>query len=316
MLLENKIASIRELFVNEQDITQSLVYPGAVSFDSFFDHDENVHAELLHLLSDHEKDEFSLTICSHRFRCVRFSSVAGTYYILRKMPVEVPALSTLGIPAQIVDYLSSKSICSGGLILVVGTHGNGKTTTCASIVAERLKAFGGVCISIEDPAEMPLHGYHGNGFCVQREIKDEMQFAPAIRQAMRAYPSQTSCMMQIGEIRDDETASLAIRSCIDGRVVVSTMHASGVYEAVQRLISMAAKQMGKEEARSLIASGLKAVVHQSIINKVLCVKPLLATAAVKGILTNSEIPLSNLLNEAKQQSHYIQRNMPIFKKES
>lgn len=315
MMLESKIGSVKELFVNESNIEQSLVYPGAVSFSEFFNDSEIAHKRLIDEFSRVSKKEFSLMIDGHRFRAVKIPSVAGNYFILRKMPVEIPELESLGLPEPIVNYLTSKKILSGGLILIVGTPGNGKTTTCASLVSRRLSLFGGVCISIEDPAEMPLQGFHGRGLCVQREIDDETYFASAIRDAMRAYPSQTGCMMQIGEIRDSESATLALRSSIDGRVVISTMHASGVYEAVQRLISMAAEQMGKDEARSLIASGLKAVVHQSIINKVLCVKPLLTTETVRGILINEEIPLSNLLNEAKQQSQYMQRKIPIFKKE-
>jgi Tfp pilus assembly pilus retraction ATPase PilT len=144
----------------------------------------------------------------------------------------------------------------------------------------------------------------------QREVgTDTLEYKNTLKNTLRQAPD----VILIGEIRDEESATLALRSSIDGRVVISTMHASGVYEAVQRLISMAASQMGKEEARALIASGLKAVVHQTIINNVLCVKPLLATDTVKGILMNNEIPLSNLINEAKQQSQFVQRNIPIFK---
>lgn len=315
MLLEDKIGSLKELFVNESNIDQSLVYPGAVSFVEFFDNSELVHKSLVDDFAAKNRSEFSIIIDGHRFRAVKFPSVSGNYYMLRKMPVAIPEIDTLGIPKAIIEYITSKKILSGGLILIVGTPGNGKTTTCASLVSRRLNLFGGVCISIEDPAEMPLHGFHGKGLCIQREIDNENFFGPAIRDAMRAYPSQTGCMMQIGEIRDDEAATLALRSSIDGRVVISTMHASGVYEAVQRLISMAAKQMGKDEARSLISSGLKAVVHQTIINGVLCVKPLLTTSSVRGILVNTEIPLSNLINEAKQQANCIHRNIPIFKKE-
>lgn len=312
-MLESKTGSVKELFVHESDVEQSLVYPGAVSFSEFFCDASSVHSSLVNQFAGINKREFSTLIDLHRFRAVKVPSVVGHFYILRKMPTQIPDIQGLGIPLPIVEFLTSKQILSGGLILIVGTPGNGKTTTCASLVSKRLDRFGGVCISIEDPAEMPLQGFHGKGFCVQREIDDEQGFAPAIRDAMRAYPSQTSCLMQIGEIRDAESATLALRSSIDGRVVISTMHASGVYEAVQRLISLAAKQMGVEEARSLIASGLKGVVHQTIINKVLCVKPLLTTDSVRGILTNPEIPLSNLLNEAKQQSQFMQRNIPIFK---
>lgn len=251
------------------------------------------------------------------FRCTYFPSASGEWYILRKMPTEILPMKDLGMPAIIAHHLTSERMNKGGLIIVSGNPGHGKSTTLASIIVERLKRYSGICITIEDPVEMPLQGEHGNGICFQRPVSGEEQFAQAIRGALRAYPAKTNAMMMIGEVRDTETAALALRSAVDGRLVMITMHAGNIIQSIQRLCSMAARTISAEEVRELLSSSFRMALHQELVNQPgqtrgrLIVDALLDTQAVAGTIRAKGLSLETLKNDLLQQRNNFRLNIPV-----
>ncbi|WOF81397.1 ATPase, T2SS/T4P/T4SS family (plasmid) [Pseudomonas sp. FeN3W] len=250
------------------------------------------------------------------FRCHYMPTAMGDFYIFRKMPSTILSMRELGLPVVVANHLVSPRLLKGGLIIVSGLPGNGKSTTLASIIVERLKKFAGICITVEDPIEMPLQGNHGNGMCLQRGVLGEEAFSGAIRDALRAYPAKTAAMMMIGEVRDAETAALALRSSVDGRLVMVTMHAGNIVQSIQRLCSMASKIISLEEVRELLASSFRLALHQNLVQAPngknhLKVSVLLDTLQAAGTIRQRNVSLDSLKNDIMMQQNCLKLNIPV-----
>ncbi|WP_041370721.1 ATPase, T2SS/T4P/T4SS family [Methylovorus glucosotrophus] len=202
--------------------------------------------------------EFAIKQGEVAYRASTLTSMRETVYVLRRFPQSIPKLTDLGLHATYVSRFLIPGLT--GLLIVAGAFGQGKTTTAASIIDARLHEHGGVAVTIEDPPEMPLEGNHGEGVCYQTWV-DQGGFAEACRQAARWTPS----IIFVGEVRDAETASEALRASINGRLVVCTIHADSVPMAIERIFSLANGVAGtSEDVASLIGNGLVGVLHQRL----------------------------------------------------
>ena len=274
---------------------------------------------IINLVEQAKKKRLSDCTVSHQgrsFRCHHMPTAQGDYYIFRRMPNEILTLKDLGLPAIITNQLLSQRLLKGGLIIVSGLPGNGKSTTLGSIIVGRLTKFGGICITVEDPVEMPLQGNHGNGLCLQRSVTGEEAFSAAIRDALRAYPAKTAAMMMIGEVRDSETAALALRSAVDGRLVMVTMHAGNIAQSIHRLCSLAARVVSLGEVRELLASSFRFALHQNLVpgidgKNTLRASVLMDTISVVGTIRQPNVSLDNLKNDIVQQQNLLKSNSPI-----
>lgn len=256
-----------------------------------------------------------------RYRCHVNPSINGNYVNARRMPEKAWTLDECfetqdsNVKTYLKEYLLSNRLSKGGLILVCGTPGNGKSTTCAAIVYDRLKKLGGHCNTVEDPVEMPLHGSIGDkGYCIQREIYGKESFSEAVRDTLRGYPTNVNNILLIGEIRDAGTAELVIRAAIDGRLVVSTVHAESVVAAIRQLLSHASKSsLGKDQAEDLLANSLRAVIHQNLIGKTgLALETLFDTDSVAGSIREGSANLNQLENEISRQAINISKGEPVI----
>jgi Tfp pilus assembly pilus retraction ATPase PilT len=204
------------------------------------------------------------------FRGHRINSKTGPLLALRRIPSRTPDLRELRLPPFWADLLLHPELLKGGLVLMAAVTGQGKSTTTASIIGSRLKLFGGFGLTIEDPAELPLHGDHGEGVCIQTEVSStdapEVAYAEALRAAMRSYPTLTGggTILLVGEVRDPVTAAELVRAAVNGHLVVTTIHASDLNTAISRLSALAAQKLGDVPARDLLASALKVAVHQTL----------------------------------------------------
>ena len=142
-----------------------------------------------------------------------------------------------------------------GIILVTGATGSGKSTTVYSFL-QRLNVKGTNLITVEDPVEMDIEGI--NQVQVNSEIG--LDFATVLRSILRQDPN----VIMIGEIRDSETAQIAVRASITGHLVLSTLHTNNSLTTIERLLDM-------DVERYLLATALSGIVSQKLARK-LCDK--------------------------------------------
>jgi type IV pilus assembly protein PilB len=138
-----------------------------------------------------------------------------------------------------------------GIILVTGPTGSGKTTTLYTVLQE-LNSENVNIVTIEDPVEANIEGINQ----VPINVKADMTFANALRSILRQDPD----VIMIGEIRDAETASIAVRSAITGHLVISTLHTNGTGATITRLIDMGVEPY-------LIGDSLVGVIAQRLVKK-------------------------------------------------
>ena len=142
-----------------------------------------------------------------------------------------------------------------GIILVTGATGSGKSTTVYSILQVLNKEETNI-ITVEDPIEMSIEGINQ----VQTNSEIGLTFASALRSILRQDPN----IVMIGEIRDSETAQIAVRASITGHLVLSTLHTNNSLTTIERLLDM-------DVERYLLASSLTGIVSQKLARK-LCPK--------------------------------------------
>lgn len=138
-----------------------------------------------------------------------------------------------------------------GIILVTGATGSGKSTTVYSIL-QRLNKENTNIISVEDPIEMDIDGVNQ----IQTNSEIGLDFATVLRSILRQDPN----IIMIGEIRDTETAKIAVRASITGHLVLSTIHTNDSLNTIERLLDM-------EVERYLLASALTGIISQKLARK-------------------------------------------------
>jgi type IV pilus assembly protein PilB len=162
------------------------------------------------------------------FRVSTLRTLFGEKVVLRVLDHRkgVPPLAELGFAAQALDELKYFLRHQHGMILVVGPTGSGKTTTLCSALTT-LKTENSNIITIEDPVEYQLSGIN------QTQINDKIKltFASALRSILRQDPD----VILVGEIRDTETAKIAMQAAQTGHLVLSTLHTDDAPSTVTRL---------------------------------------------------------------------------------
>ncbi len=139
-----------------------------------------------------------------------------------------------------------------GIILVTGATGTGKSTTLYSIL-QKLNTEDVNIITVEDPVEMDIAGINQ----VQTQTEIGLSFATILRSILRQDPN----IIMIGEIRDDETARIAVRASITGHLVLSTLHTNNSLNTIERLTDM-------DVERYLLGSSLEGIISQRLARQV------------------------------------------------
>lgn len=160
-------------------------------------------------------------------------------------------LLTLGMPPALLDRVDALIARPHGIILVTGPTGSGKSTTLYAALS-RLDARERNIMTIEDPVEYELEGIGQT----QVNAKVEMTFARGLRAILRQDPD----VVLVGEIRDGETAEIAIKAAQTGHLVLSTLHTNSTVETITRL-----EQMGI--ARWMLASALEIIIAQRLVRR-------------------------------------------------
>lgn len=194
----------------------------------------------------------------------RVQHMTGSRFAARQLPQKVMPIRELGFGTYAeLEFMQDGLKNTGGLVIVAGATGSGKTTTVSSIMASRLEKYGGYGIAVEDPPEFPLEGFHGSGYCESMDSTGK-GYSSTLASALRCFPSGNPAMLLYGEVREPEAASELLRTGIDGHLVLSTLHAKDIETAISRLVSLAEKD-GESDPYGLLASSLKIIAHQKII---------------------------------------------------
>jgi len=162
------------------------------------------------------------------------------------------SLDSLGFSASHTTHLQGIKNIRAGLILATGPTGSGKTTTLTAILKE-LNTNNTKIISIEDPVEYRTEGI------TQIQVNEELQltFDAILRRIFRQDPD----IIMVGEIRDIETAELAVRAALTGHLVLATLHTNNAIEAVYRLQNMGIPPY-------MLAAVLRMIIAQRLIRKI------------------------------------------------
>jgi twitching motility protein PilT len=212
------------------------------------------------LLSNVENPDSSYEFDGMRFRQSYQELANGQKWaILRRISSRVPTLEELSFAPHIINYLRRLGQ-RDGLILISGPTGHGKTTTTFALLADFMKRFGGVGITVEDPVEYMLDGPVGDyGYCYQVQVNRDEDWATPLKRALRWTPR----FMLVGEVRSPRAAEQILRAATTGHLVLTTIHAGSVEESFMGLLHLAEQSIG-HNAGYMLAQGLTAAWHQTL----------------------------------------------------
>lgn len=229
-------------------------------------------------VTDGQKDE-------RRFRAHMLQTVNGQRIVLRAIAKEVLPFASLGIHSDLTRYLLDPDFApNGGLVLISGSMGDGKSTTAASLLVQRVSSLGRFALAVEEPPEFALHDTYRspdgkNGVIIQVPAARDM-LARELRGALRCYPANVrGSMLLVGEVRDSTEAAHVLRASMNGLLVVTTIHAGDVIATLERFHALAAAELGPEMAQSLLGASIRAVLCQKLSRSRLNVTSLVSPTA-------------------------------------
>lgn len=192
----------------------------------------------------------------YQSRTSSIPSLFGEILVMRLLSQKAVALSLndLGLDLDEVKLVEGITSSPNGMILVTGPTGSGKTTTLYSIIKNKIKP-GSNIITIEDPIEYQMKGIN------QTQVDDAKGYS--FKEGLKSILRQDPDTIMVGEIRDKETANIAIQASLTGHLVLSTLHTNEAAGTIARLMEF-------EIENDVIASSLKLIISQRLVRK-LCV---------------------------------------------
>jgi twitching motility protein PilT len=199
----------------------------------------------------YEMDEHS------RFRCNFLKQSNGYGCVFRLIPTKIASLDQLGIPPVVKEFGHLR----GGLVLVTGPTGSGKSTTLAALLDYINSNFSRHIITVEEPIEF----VHSNkrSIVTQREVPDHATTFP---QGLKAALREDADIVLVGEMRDLETIQLALTAAETGLLVFGTLHTNNARKTVDRMIDVFPSDQ-QAQVRTMLANSLRGVVAQLLLKR-------------------------------------------------
>jgi twitching motility protein PilT len=237
---------------------------------------------------EHKDFDFAYGIGEQaRYRVNYFFQRTGYGAVFRIIPYEIATIEQLNLP----PVLKKLAFLRGGLVLVTGPTGSGKSTTLAAIIDLINQTQRRHIVTIEDPIEF-VHR-NNQSIITHREIGEHTKdFASALRGVFR----QDSDVVLVGEMRDLETISLALSAAATGTLVYGTLHTNSAAKTIDRIIDVFPADQ-QEQIRIMLSESIKAIVAQQLLRR----KDGRGRIAVNEILLGSPA-LSNLIREGKVEA--------------
>lgn len=206
--------------------------------------------------------EFSIISDEIIYRGATIRDFTGnSIYVLRRASPILRGIESLGFAPRLVRELMMERL--EGLIVISGSTATGKTTTATSILKGRLDRHGGVAMTIEDPPEININGRHEKGRCIQvRASRRTGGYKEHLVRALRSNPD----MILLGEVREEGAAYEAVNASLNGHFIVTTIHATNLIQAIERLAQLAgsASNSGIDSMFKSLGLGLKMIIHQRL----------------------------------------------------
>ena len=192
-----------------------------------------------------------------RFRAHLFVAGGHLGACLRVIPTEIPTYDWANFPIELAERLA---FLRDGLVVLTGPTGSGKTTTLAMVVNLLNQAGGYRIITVEEPVEYQFPRA-ANSVVTQREVGNDVRsFADGLRAGLRQDPD----VILVGEVRDHETAQMAMSAAETGHLVFTTLHTRDAKGAISRLADLF-PQDAQNTVRTQLAMSLRAVVSQRLL---------------------------------------------------
>ena len=200
----------------------------------------------------------------------------GEKIVIRLLPPAemVPHLSRTGMSGEQLEAVAGALTQTQGLVLITGPTGSGKTSTLYAALHQLSTADRNI-VTLEDPVEVQVAGITQ----VQVHERSGMTFARGLRSVLRQDPD----IVLVGEVRDQETADLALRASLTGHMVLTTLHTNDAVSAITRLVDMGVEPF-------LVASSLTLVVAQRLIRRICgsCTAPYVPSSRTLSLLGLTE----------------------------
>jgi twitching motility protein PilU len=223
------------------------------------------------------------TLGRFRVNCYRAMGVSGA--VLRRVKTEVPTIEDLDLPTLLSDLALERQ----GLVLVVGATGAGKSTTVAAMLHHRSTHSRGHVVTIEDPVEY-VHATE-QSIVSQREVGiDTESYLVGLRNALRQAPD----VIFVGELRDAETAAVALHSAETGHLVLSTLHATNATTAIERLLHFFPPEVRASVLLQLSLT-MRAVIAQRLVpraagkGRAAAMEVMLVTSRIQTLIRRGEL---------------------------
>lgn len=199
--------------------------------------------------------DYAISSPGGRFRANAYTTRQMPALVARLLSESPKTLEQLEVPPKVGALASSLN----GLILVTGATGSGKTTTLAGIIDQINRTREVKILTIEDPIEI-LHSDKKASIDQREVFSDTPSFGKALRQGLRQDPD----VILVGELRDYETAKVALHAAETGHLVLSTLHTNSAPDTINRLIKMfPAEEEG--QVRLALADSIRGVVCQRLV---------------------------------------------------
>ncbi|MDB6007415.1 MAG: twitching motility protein [Prosthecobacter sp.] len=200
--------------------------------------------------------DYAISMGTRRYRVNRMITRGRPRWTMRLLPETIPDVASISVPPPAIKaFLEAKN----GLFLVCGATGSGKYRSISSLIQERARRRQEHVITFDDPIEF-LSPAVLPSLMSQREMgTDEHEFGTALRAALRQAPD----VIMVGEIRDGETAEIALQAAETGHVVVATLHTSSAAQTVQRYLKLIPSDR-MENAMLSFADSFRAILCQRL----------------------------------------------------
>ncbi len=231
-----------------------------------------------------------------RFRVNVYRQRGTLSAAIRVMSGVIPTPEELGLPSSVTELTKKQ----GGLVLVTGPTGSGKSTTLASMIQRINETRYCHVLTLEDPIEYLYR--HEKAIVDQREIGlDSCSFAAALRAALREDPD----VILVGEMRDLETISTALTAAETGHLVFSTLHTMGAAATINRIVDVFPEAQ-KEQIRTQLSMVLESVVSQRLLPKadgsgrMACYEVMHCNTAIRNLIRdNKSFQIQGIIQTSK-----------------